>query len=173
MNSKPVYIIVALDKNNGIGKDGDIPWKLKGDMKFFKEITSKTEDESKQNMLIMGRKTWESIPERFRPLPERVNVVLTRNSDADFEGAHKADSLERALELANDQVEKIFIIGGGNIYQQALSQLDLDGLFITRIDAEYDCDTYFPEFTEKYEKETSMGEMEENGVEYEFYLYEK
>ena len=173
MNSKPVYIIVALDKNNGIGKDGDIPWKLKGDMKFFKEITSKTEDESKQNMLIMGRKTWESIPERFRPLPERVNVVLTRNSDADFEGAQKADSLERALELANDQVEKIFIIGGGNIYQQALSQLDLDGLFITRIDAEYDCDTYFPEFTEKYEKETSMGEMEENGVEYEFYLYEK
>lgn len=142
-------------------------------MKFFKEITTKTKDPSKQNMVIMGRKTWDSLPEQFRPLPDRVNLVLTRNADSKFEGALQASSLQEAVELAGAKIEKIFIIGGGSIYQQALEQLDLAGVYITQVDLAADCDTYFPEVAEKFPHETSLGEMEEAGIAYEFFLYER
>ena len=73
-------LVVAATRKLGIGKHGSMPWKLPGDMAYFKELTSKTADSSKQNAVIMGRKTWESIPLKFRPLPGRINVVLTRNA---------------------------------------------------------------------------------------------
>lgn len=73
-------LVVAATRKLGIGKNGSMPWKLPGDMAYFKEITSKTADSAKQNAVVMGRKTWESIPPKFRPLPGRINVVLTRGA---------------------------------------------------------------------------------------------
>lgn len=72
-------IVVAACRNNGIGKDGKLPWSLPGDMAQFKRVTSQTVDQTKQNAVIMGRLTWNSIPDKFRPLPKRLNVILSRN----------------------------------------------------------------------------------------------
>ena len=80
----PFSLIVAMDSQNGIGKNGQLPWHLPADLKHFKEITCTVRDPKKQNVVLMGRKTWDSIPEKFRPLPGRINVVLTRHPDLKF-----------------------------------------------------------------------------------------
>ena len=93
----PFNIIVAVDSKNGIGKKGNLPWSFSADMKRFKEITSTTKDKSKQNAVVMGRKTWNSIPEKFRPLPGRLNLVLTRSQQLFFPvDVMKANSLPEA-----------------------------------------------------------------------------
>eukprot|EP00983_Pelagomonas_calceolata_P026262 824750-Pelagomonas_calceolata.AAC.1 len=125
---KPPYsgfqLVVAASKNGlGIGKDGGLPWKLPGDMAYFKELTLRTHDEKKQNAVIMGRKTWESIPPKFRPLPGRLNIVLSRSGAAQVtaEGAHHVcSSLEDAVALLSTpemqaRVENQFVIGGGQV----------------------------------------------------------
>jgi dihydrofolate reductase len=173
LNLHKVYIIVAVDQNNGIGKAGQIPWRLKGDMQFFKEITTKTVDPTRQNMVVMGRKTWESLPSKFKPLPDRVNLVLTRNPEAEFEHVKQAASLQEVQQLADEKIEKIFIIGGGTIYKQALAELELAGIYLTRVAAKFPCDTFFPEIPEEFSKQTSLGETEEDGLAYEFLLYER
>lgn len=124
-------LVVAATKDGlGIGKDGGLPWKLPGDMAYFRELTSRTHDDSKQNAVIMGRKTWESIPAKFRPLPGRLNIVLSRSAASAsqpaaaqgmFEGAHHVcSSLEEACALLAQpqmqaRVENRFVIGGGQV----------------------------------------------------------
>ncbi|MBT6254456.1 dihydrofolate reductase [Candidatus Uhrbacteria bacterium] len=161
---KNLYIIAAVDNNNGIGKDGKLPWHFKTEMAHFKSVTTKTEDPNKKNMVIMGRTTWESIPESFRPLPERVNVVLTRRAEYEAEGALVANSFEQALELADDNVENIFAIGGMDIYSEAMERKDLSGIYLTRIDNVYDVDTYFPGIPGDFSDMTPLGADEEDGV---------
>jgi len=141
-------IIVAVDKDFGIGKSGRIPWQISDDMKHFKAITAATSDPAKRNMVIMGRKTWDSLPEKFRPLPGRVNCVITRNPALRFpEGVGRADSLEAALKLGQenrDVVENIFVIGGAEVYKEALCHKACHRIFLTLIDQSFDCDTFFP-----------------------------
>lgn len=168
------YAVVAADQNMGIGKDGDIPWKLKDDLRFFRETTSKTEDPEKQNLALMGRVTWESIPEEHRPLKGRKNVVITRNPDYEAEGAVVVHSVEDAYALADDSVESIMLVGGGRVYQECLDKGLMDGIYLTELQATFDCDTFFPAFSkEEFSKRTSLGENEENGIKYEYVLYEK
>src|SRR5689334_18443373 len=94
----PFDIVVAMDLNSGIGKDGNLPWDIPGDLRHFKDITSRPHSMLKKNAVIMGRKTWESLPEKFRPLPGRVNLVLTHNKKIEFPaGVLKADNLDTAL----------------------------------------------------------------------------
>ena len=93
-------LVVAATRKLGIGKAGSMPWKLPGDMAYFKEITSKTADSGKQNAVIMGRKTWESIPPKFRPLPGRINVVLTRGAAGSENSSALSNTAQRAPELA-------------------------------------------------------------------------
>lgn len=123
-NLKRSYqVVVSATRDMGIGKDGTLPWKLPGDLKFFKDITVTTSDPSKKNAVVMGRKTWESIPLKFRPLPGRLNVILTRSGSFDFATAENVvicGSLDSALQLLATTpycltVEKTFIIGGGEI----------------------------------------------------------
>ena len=143
-------IIAAMDQNRGLGKDNSIPWRLKEDMVWFKAHTSTVFTEGAQNMCIMGRKTWESLPESFRPLPNRLNVVVSRNADYELpEGVLLAASLEEALSLADNadlHIEHTFVIGGGQLYQEAIQHDRLERLILTTIWETFDCDCFFPEF---------------------------
>lgn len=118
-------IVVAATRERGIGKQGHLPWKLPTDMKFFKTVTSVTTSSSKKNAVIMGRHTWESIPEKFRPLPGRLNVILTRSGiKSTPAGVVVSESLQSALALIatpsySSHVESVFVIGGGQVYRQA------------------------------------------------------
>jgi dihydrofolate reductase len=135
-----VSLIVAMDAKRGIGKNNDLMWHLPNDMKFFKETTQ-------NQVVVMGRKNYDSIPEKFRPLPNRLNVVLTRNLDFRADGCLVFSSLEDCLNHFKNENEKtIFIIGGGEIYNLALKSNRVEEMYITEIDHVYDADTFFPEF---------------------------
>lgn len=134
-------LIVACDEDGAIGDGLSIPWKLPEDMKYFKEVTSRVEGSKKQNAVVMGRKTWESIPERFRPLAGRLNVVLTSQSIQPQDGLVVVNgSLYDALKLLatseyND-IGKVFCIGGGVVYSEALKPpccAFLHSAYITRV----------------------------------------
>ena len=126
-----------MDDKCGIGKDNKLPWKIKQDMEFFKKVTT-------GNVVIMGRKTWESIPKKFRPLPNRTNIILTRNKNYNpGNGAECFDNLNDAVQKYKD--EQIYVIGGAEIYRMALQHKDCEGLVITRVKGDFQCDTFFNE----------------------------
>lgn len=169
-------IIVAHDERRGIGKAGTIPWRLGADMKHFARVTKAVQDPAKQNAVIMGRKTWESLPEKFRPLPGRKNIVLTRNDAyAVPEDVVVVTSLEDALARAEsmDDVESVFVIGGGQIYVEALARAECKKAYITEVGGSYDCDTLFPEYRDYFPTVTELGAGEENSIHYIFILYER
>lgn len=131
-------LIAALDKNRVIGKNNDLPWKLPDDMKYFMDTTMGFP-------VIMGRKNFDSIPPRFRPLPGRTNIVLTRKKDFKADGVLVAHSSLEALEMAKKlNQQETFVIGGSEIYNLFLDLADR--LYLTEIDAEVQGDTFFPEF---------------------------
>jgi len=129
-----VSAIVATDLNNAIGKDNQLPWNIPADLKFFKKITI-------GHPVIMGRKTFESVN---KPLPGRLNIVITSNKDWTAESVLTANSLEEALEKATAaHYKEIFIIGGGEIYRQSMAIANR--IYLTRVHTEIDGDTFFPE----------------------------
>jgi dihydrofolate reductase len=130
-----VVIIAAVARNRVIGKDNRLLWNIPEDMAHFKTLTA-------SHTVVMGRKTWESLPPRFRPLPNRRNIVISRQADYAAPGAEVADSLENALKLASTAVT-VFVIGGEQIYAQAMGIADR--LEITEVDREPDGDAWFPE----------------------------
>ena len=135
-----ISIIVAASENNVIGKDNDLPWKLPTDMKFFMNTT-------KHHHVIMGRKNYLSIPEKYKPLPERTNIVVTRQKDFTAPECIIVHSIEEGLEIARKRGEdEAFIIGGGEIYRQSMSLVDK--IYLTRVHKEFDGDTFFPEVDE-------------------------
>lgn len=166
-----VLLIAAVDKKNGLGKDGDLAWRLKKEMQHFTQMTTETSDPHKQNMVVMGRSTWESIPEKFRPLPNRRNVVLTHNVEYVADGAEVADSLDSALALADDSIATIFIIGGARVYEEAIHHEKTDGIYLTKIQKNYQCDIFFPEIPEQFAQKQRFGSDEEGGVTFDYYLY--
>jgi len=133
-------IIVAVAENNIIGKDNTLIWSLPADMKFFKEKT-------KGHVIITGRKNYESIPEKFRPLPDRTNIVITRQKDYKAPGAIVVDSVEAAIQYAKQHHanEEIFIIGGAEIYKQTITICHK--IYLTRIHQSFDGDAFFPNLT--------------------------
>ncbi len=141
--------IVVISENGAIGKDGGLLCHLPADLKHFKEITM-------GNTIIMGRRTWESLPKGA--LPGRKNVVITRNANFIALGADVYHSLEEALEATKDD-DKRFIIGGGMLYREAFSMTDV--LHLTMLHASFpDADTYFPEFNKDEWKEVSHEDHE-------------
>ncbi|PIA52756.1 hypothetical protein AQUCO_01000552v1 [Aquilegia coerulea] len=145
-------VVVAATQTMGIGKDGRLPWKLSSDLKFFKEVTMNTVDPGKRNAVIMGRKTWESIPAANRPLPGRLNVVLTRSGSFDIATAENVvicGSMNSALKLLSDSpyclsIEKVYVIGGGQILRDAFNAPKCDAIHITEIETSVECDTFIP-----------------------------
>lgn len=134
-----VALIVAIDNERGIGKNNDLMWHLPADMQFFKTTTS-------GHIVVTGRKNYDSIPERFRPLPNRENAVLTRNSHYEAPGANLFSSLDDCLKhYQNETARTVFIIGGGQIYKEALAANLVDEMFITHVQGTFGADTFFPE----------------------------
>jgi dihydrofolate reductase len=141
-------LIVAHDKHLGIGKNSDLPWHLPTDMAYFKKITTQHTG-STPNTVIMGRKTWESIPEKFRPLPGRTNIVLSRTEQNLPKDVLQARSLDEAIEKSSDK-SQLFVIGGGQIFKETLSHPACKTLYITRIDKSYDCDTFLEDYSKAF-----------------------
>jgi dihydrofolate reductase len=139
-----VALIVAIDSERGIGKNNDLMWHLPNDMNFFKETTQ-------NQIVVMGRKNYDSIPEKYRPLPNRLNVVLTRNTDFQAPGCKVFTSLDACLEYFKYETERtVFIIGGGEIYKMAIDSGQINEMYITYINKEYGADTFFPTFDETH-----------------------
>ena len=121
-------VVLAIDKKNGISKNYNIPWKLSKDLKYFQRITKHTETINGKNAIIMGRKTCETLPNNF--LPDRLNIVLTRNVTYKNENVLISNSFDNALKLAKENdVDKIWIIGGSEIYNYAFKHYLIDKIF--------------------------------------------
>ena len=129
-------LIAAMDNNRLIGSNNDLPWKLPADLQHFKAVTM-------GKPIVMGRKTWQSLG---RPLPGRLNIVITRDRTFHAEGAEVVYSIDEALQLVQDK-EEVMIIGGANLYHQALGRVDR--LYLTRVDGAFEGDSWFPEVAEQ------------------------
>jgi dihydrofolate reductase len=135
-----VSIIAAIGRNGEIGKDNDLIWHLPRDMAFFKETTL-------GHHIITGRKNYESIPHRFRPLKGRTNIVVTRNLNYEAEGSSVVHTVEEAVDIARNNGEtEAFIIGGGEIYKQSLDSNLVDRMYLTHVNGEFEADVFFPVF---------------------------
>lgn len=169
-------IIVAATKSNGIGHRGRLPWRLPKEMNYFARVTS-------HGVVIMGRNTWDSIPLKFRPLVNRVNVILSRNLQLKTNGGSVYSDLQTALAQLKDS-NKTFIIGGASLYAEALQLQELKRILLTRIvDPDFDCDTFMPELGDEWQQSPHQdlsdwvgfpvpeGIQEENGVQYEFQMW--
>jgi dihydrofolate reductase len=133
-----VSLIAALSRNKVIGKNNDLPWHLPDDMKFFMQTT-------KEHYVIMGRRNYDSIPEKFRPLPNRTNVVVTRQADFKAPGCTIVHSLEEGIDLAGQAHElEVFVIGGAEIFKAGLPLSHR--LYLTEIQADIGGDTFFPDW---------------------------
>ena len=159
-----ISLIAAVAKNRAIGKDGLLLWHLPEDMRYFRETT-------RGKPVIMGRKTWESLPESFRPLPGRKNIVISRNPAYDAAGATLVGSLEEAIRQAKDS-EEVFVIGGADIYRQALPLAHR--LYLTEVAQDFDADAFFPDHLESDWKEISRsGQKSKSGLEFAFAVYQR
>jgi dihydrofolate reductase len=164
-DSIKLSMIAAMGKNRVIGKDNDMPWHLPADLQHFKKTTL-------GSPIIMGRKTYDSIG---RPLPGRLNIILSRNTKLKIEGCSVVNSLDDALVLANEtEATEIFITGGAHLYNTFLE--NADRLYLTLIDEEFEGDTYFPDYTQfnwnEVAKENHMAD-EKNPHAYSFVTLDK
>ena len=159
-----VALIAAVTRGGVIGRDGGIPWRIPEDMQRFRSLTM-------GHPVVMGRRTWESLPDQFRPLPGRGNVVVTRNRDWSAQGADRAGSVEEALDLLESE-SRVFVIGGGEIYAAALPFAD--ELLLTEIEADIDGDTHFPAWDRDAFAEIARERHESaDGVPFAFVRYER
>ena len=151
-----ITLIVAVAENNVIGKNNALIWHLPKDMQYFKKITE-------GHHIITGRKNYISIPEKFRPLQNRTNIILTHQKDFKEDNCIILHTLEDAISFAKNNNEKeLFIIGGGQIYREAIEKNVVDKMYITHVHQAFEGDIYFPEIdttqwkivgSEKYEKD--------------------
>jgi dihydrofolate reductase len=157
-----VSLVAAVACGGVIGRHNAIPWRIPEDAQRFRALTM-------GHPVVMGRRTWDSLPDRFRPLPGRRNVVITRNVTWHGEGAERAGSLDDALRLL-DGVPQVFVIGGGELYAEALPLADQ--LLLTEIDADVEGDTWFPPWDRAaFEEESREQHVSANGTPFAFVTY--
>ncbi len=165
-----ILLFVAMTKNRVIGVKGELPWRLSSDLKRFKELTT-------GHPVIMGRATYDSIPAKFRPLPGRTNIILTRDQQFQAEGCKVAHSLDEAVAMARQAPggHEIFVIGGGQVYAQALPLAER--IYLTEVDVTTDQgDTFFPEIDAKEwvrRKDGSFQQDDKNEYSGTFYILER
>jgi len=174
-----IALVVAMDEQRGIGVNNQLPWRLSADMAYFKTLTTETKDKTKQNAVVMGRLTWESLPERFRPLPNRHNIVISRDSSYPLpDGVSLISDLgnfEARIETLRKEkeLETIYIIGGAQIYAWALDQSWAKRLYVTSVQASFACDAFFPEFEQRFTCIDHSPSEEEKGVAFSFKTFER
>jgi dihydrofolate reductase/thymidylate synthase len=169
---KSFSIIVAFDSQYGIGKKGELPWHLVLDLKHFKEITTTITDPAKKNAVIMGRKTWESLLPKFRPLPGRVNLVLSKEGISLPPEVLCSQSLDNALSLLSSfNIENVFVIGGAQIYAHAIAHPLCQKLYVTHVQGEYDCDVFFPPISQQFFPTSASEHYQEDGITFHFSDY--
>lgn len=165
-----VSIIVAIDEKRGIGKNNDLLFRIHDDLKRFRELT-------KKHVIIMGRRTFESIG---RILPDRTSIVLSHDSSKIIEGVLCAFSLKEAIQMANDEInnsdvtkDEIFIIGGGQIFKQALEENLVDRIYLTKVTGDYHADAFFPAYEDLGFRQKEKEDRESDGYQYSFVMLEK
>ena len=156
-------IIVAHCNNYGIGKDNNLPWHFKTDLRYF---SKKTKGHG-NNAILMGKNTWLSLPRR--PLPNRDNFVLSTTLETNncFKNINEAKEY-----FNNHNYDEVWIIGGSSIYEQFINDRDVKKIYVSEIKKEYDCDTFFPKFSEDYVL-SSVEVVQENGTKIEFKVYDR
>ena len=177
-----VNLILAVDDKNWLWKNNSLAWNIPSDLKHFKEKTEKTEDLAKLNAVIMWRKTWESIPSKFKPLSDRINCIITKSVKTNDIGS-KIDnftlyfnSLTKCLsELeTKENRENIFIIGWASLYNDFV-RWDLvdfvDKIYLTKVKWDFDCDVFFDWIPKNFKVEEYSEEMEENWFKFSFWTY--
>ncbi|KAG5685103.1 hypothetical protein PVAND_014303 [Polypedilum vanderplanki] len=185
MKNLKLNLIAAACENMGIGYKGDLPWFLKNELKHFSRTTKKISDPSKKNVVIMGRLTYFGVPESKRPLPERINIVLTTNPDK-YQFPSEvivAKSMNEALERLQepelaDKIENVWIVGGNTVYKEAMESSLCHRIYLTRVMATFECDAFFPNLTEDFKRVPNDEDIteeiqEENGIKYQYQTYEK
>jgi dihydrofolate reductase len=188
------HVIVAMDLNKGIGKNNSIPWRIKEDMTYFKNMTTCPvleeiwdiyknqrmieagdvlikKSDIEMNAVIMGRKTWDSLPPKFRPLPNRRNFVLSRTLQPNIPNCYT--TLDEIMEVISkdESIKNTFVIGGAQIYEEALKHPACGDIFITQIAEVYECDTFFPELLGTYR--VTWGPTDFKDLKFKFMRYEK
>jgi len=170
MSDRPfeLALIAAVARNGVIGRDGALPWHLAGDMQHFRELT-------RSCPVVMGRRTWDSLPPRYRPLPGRANIVVTRRAGWSAEGAQVAPSLPAALRLAQLRLgpsRRVYVIGGAQLYREALPLADV--LELTEVQADVDGDAQFPFWDRgQFDEVSRAPQPAEHGVRFDFVTYRK
>ena len=157
-------LIYARAANGVIGKDGAMPWHLPEDLAHFKRLTQ-------GHPVIMGRKTWDSLPVRFRPLPGRANIVVTRQADWNEIGAQRASSLREALSMAEQTDSEAWIIGGAQIYAQALPLASR--VEVTEIGRDFDGDAHAPQLGPEWQEVARSRHVGSGGLPFSFVTYER
>ena len=171
-------IIVACTSDGGIGKDGKIPWDIPEDLAHFKDVTTSVNDPSNVNAVIMGRRTWESLPDASRPLRSRVNFVVSRTlSQDDITGAIVVRSLDQAHAKIREfkAIDKVFVIGGAELYREALYNHRYTKLYMTLVYNNVECDTFFPisGVQYRYSLKDATKDSEKNDWSYTFLTFEQ
>lgn len=157
----PLHLIYARAANGVIGKDNRLPWHIPEDMAHFKQLTQGCP-------VVMGRKTWDSLPPRFRPLPGRTNIVVTRQGDWQADGAVRAANLQDALQQATTD-QTVWVIGGAQIYAEALPLADC--LKVTEIDQDFDGDAHAPTLGAEWVESSRQRHLSTNGLPFSFVTY--
>jgi dihydrofolate reductase len=170
MSERPfdLVLIAAVARNGVIGRAGGLPWHLSADMAHFREVT-------RGCPVVMGRRTWDSLSPRYKPLPGRANIVVSRRAGWTTEGAQVAPSLPAALRLAQlrlDASRRVFVIGGAQLYREAIPQADV--LELTEVQADVDGDTQFPFWDRAaFDEVGRVTQQAEEGLAFDFVTYRK
>lgn len=164
---KNFAIIAACDKNFGIGKSNLLPWRLPSELQYFQDTTA-------NSTVIMGRKTWDSLPAKSKPLATRQNIVISRRSDLPLpESVLLAASLQDALEKSTQS--KIFVIGGAQLYSESIQSPHCNQVYLTEIDGNFDCDAFFPgdSLAKDYKLSSTSDLQTENNINFYFNIYSR
>lgn len=176
-----LYVIVACCENFGIGFNGTLPWRLKNELAYFTNMTSGGPQFNKMNAVIMGRKTWQSIPVKFRPLPCRINIVLTSDVGRfQRRNVYWCNSILAVEDVLNNTLSRViniaWVIGGASMYEWALKRPDCERIYLTWIKKKFECDTFFPPIPEHFQQiedsSVPQGEQQEGDIKYEYRVYE-